>query len=698
MIKKILTLAVLIGIIVMLQDMFDAPKMVAAQKTLADVQSIDDVKFLFPTTAEEINERVEHYLADAQERVTTIIAIPDGKRTFANTAKALDELSSLSNLDIGTSAIYTLKMVSPEKELRDAASAAVLKVESFVVDNISNNVELYKAFKAYAAGNAHKETLTEEQQYFVQETIKGFERAGLGLPQEKLENVKNVKKELSALSLEFEKNVAIDASSITVHKKDLAGLEDSFINALKKDEDGNYILGVDYPTYYNVMENCSVTDTRKKLYHAFNNRAYPANEKLLQDIIAKRHELANLLGFKTYAELDLDNQMVGASEKADTFLQELLAKANVKEQKEFEQVVTDLPESVTLTADKKLQPWDFGFAKAQYKKKHFSIDENKLAEFFPMENTVQALLDIYTQFLGVKFVEQPVDGLWHEDVTLVVVQDTNNNNIGYLLLDLYPRENKYSHACHISIVNTVFGDNGTLPAGVSVVLANFPKSTQDKPSLLKRSDVQTFFHEFGHALHALLGRTHLASFAGTSVKTDFVEMPSQMLEEWLYDKEILKKVSHHYKTGDVLSDEVIDKIIELKRFSSGAFVQRQIALSLISLGYYNQQNFDDVYGYFKKIFGDVCKNTVFYDDNHMYCSFGHLTGYGAKYYGYMWSKVFALDMFATIKEKGLLNLAMGQKYIQDVIGKGGSMHPETLLQNFLGRKPNQQAFLKDLGL
>ena len=280
------------------------------------------------------------------------------------------------------------------------------------------------------------------------------------------------------------------------------------------------------------------------------------------------------------------------------------------------------------------------------------------------------------------------------------VYNKNHSQLfGYLFLDLYPRPDKYSHAAHGTIVPGVRGEDGSrLTPNVSVVMANFPKSTKTKPSLLRRDDLQTFFHEFGHALHAMLGATHIASFAGTSVKDDFVEMPSQMLEEWLWNKDILKQISSHYQTGDSLPDELLKRIIALKRYDSGYFVTRQSFLSLVSLDYFAAGEDKDPSEIWKQLYEQINKKIAFESGSHSYASFGHLTSYGPKYYGYLWSKVFALDMFDTIKKHGLLNPEIGQKYVREVLNKGGSQDPNELLRTFLGREPTSDAFFEELGL
>lgn len=667
-------------------------------KPMFNVENMQDVLDLFPKSAINIENLAELYIDQAKKQIQSIISIANDQRTFENTAKALDNVNGLSDLAIFDNIVQSVEMTNPDATIRKAAHNALIKMQDFSVDYISNNVDLYKAFKAYVHGNAQKEQLTENQWYYLNKTMDNFKRNGLDLAPEKLELVKKLNKELATLELNFGTNINEDNRVIKVTLPELAGLDDDFIKNLKRTDDGLYILSVDYPTYQNVMENCSVSTTRQKHMIAMENRAYPVNKDVLLQIIAKRDELAKLLGFRSYADLDLSNQMVGSVDRAEKFIAELLIKAKEKEKQEFVQLTTDLADGVQLNAEGKIHPWDFAYAKNYFKKKHYNVDEQVIAEYFPMEKTIKGLLDIYQTFFALRFEEVAVHDAWHQDVSMVKTYDAKTNQlIGYLFLDLYPRENKYTHACHITLIPATYHDDKAV-SGVSLVIANFPKSTATKPSLLKRKDVSTFFHEFGHALHALLGRTQMATLAGTHVKRDFVELPSQMLEEWLNDKEILKQVSGHYITGRPLPDDVIEKILELKNFSSGAFLTTQLMYSKMSLDYFKEGEHKDPYAIMKKLYAQCRYNVEFMPEDHKYASFGHLTGYGAKYYGYMWSKVFALDIFDEIKRHGLLNPLEGQKYVATVLSKGGSKDPNQLLRDFLGREPNQDAFLKDLGL
>lgn len=670
----------------------------AIPQEIHTVITIGDLARLFPNKPHFVEQQTKSYIRTAKKQIQRILDIDDAERTFANTAKALDNLERLSDLAILSQLLEVIELLSPVKAMRDAAHDASIKISETLIDMFSDK-KLYQAFKAYVEGNAKTEQLNHEQRYFLEQTMIGFKRGGLELDDATLDGVKNVKKELTSLTLDFDKNIAEDNRTVEFTAQELEGLPDTFISALKQTGDGKYIVGVDYPSYFPVMQQAIHSETRKKLYHAFNNRGYPVNEELLKKIIAKRDELAQLLGYQSYAHFDLDDQMVKSPDRARVFLDDLIKRADLKEAQEFQALLKDLPEGVVLTKDGKMQPWDFAFVQDRFKKKNFDIDEEKISEYFPVEETLKGLLSIYESFLSLRFEDAPIYGLWSNDVRCLKVYDKNVDQLlGYLLLDLYPRANKYSHAAHATVLAATYDKDDRPNVAVSVIMANFPKGRGDKPPLFKRDDVKTFFHEFGHAMHALLGRTRIASFAGTSVKRDFVELPSQMLEEWLWDKEILKIVSSHYETGQPMPDDLIDRIMAMKHVSSGAFVQRQAALSLLALDYFLEGANKDVRQIAQDVQSKVIKHIAYVPDTNFYASFGHLSGYGSKYYGYLWSRVFGLDMFYEIKKHGLLNPEIGKRYIQKVIGKGGSDDPNNLLRDFLDREPNSDAFFKDMGL
>jgi thimet oligopeptidase len=674
-----------------------------------NLRTVQDVIDLFPRTVEEIQEMAKQHMRATTAAIDALTAIPDHERTFDNTARELDRIVSFSDLRIAMQAIDVIESVSTEKEIRDAAHDVAQQISAFEVDAFATNKKLFNAFKAYAQGNAHQEQLTDEQRYYISETMQDFKRAGLDLPDAQLDQIKQIKKELSDLTLAFDAAIPQDNRTIEVRLQDLQGVDSDFISGLTKSDTGKqntdiYILKMDYPTYGAVMENCEIEETRRRYYELMFNRGYPVNHETLKKIIAKRDELACALGYPSYAHLDLDDQMVKTPERAYAFLHDLIERAAKKGEQELVQWLADAPVSVKLTQDGKIKRWDIIYLENQYKKSKLAVDEAAVAAYFPMENTVAGLLDLYSQFLPINFEQIPVSGLWHEDVSLIAVYKKNNNLknsasknedlLGYIFMDLYPRDNKYNHACHATVVPA---NTQGIPA-VSVVIANFPKSTAAKPSLLKRDDVSTFFHEFGHALHAMLGATEMAGFAGTSVKRDFVELPSQMLEEWLWDRQVLKQMSSHYVTGEPLPDDLITKILELKTHDSGYVIKTQAFHGLIALDYFAAGADKDPHAIWHELTDKMNPRFAPAPQTHKYAFFGHLTGYGAKYYGYLWSKVFAVDLFEEIKKQGLFNPAVGQKYVDLVIGKGGSKDPNQLLHDFLGREPQSQAFLRSMGL
>lgn len=664
----------------------------------AHVNSITDLKALFPLSTNEIKRRVDESLAQLTQDLDALLAIADDQRSFANTAKKLDEMMSLSNAVVLLHTISLLEMVSPDEAIRNECHEQQIKMQDFFIEHVSNNVQLYRAFKAYAHDNALKEVLDNKQRYFIEETVKGFEHAGLGLPEGVRNEVKRVQKELAALCLQFDTNIAADETTLKVKEAELEGVTEDFKKSLTKEGD-DYVLTMQAPTFIMIMENCSVAEIRKKMLRAYRNRAYPANDRLLKEIVAKRDELARLLDVPSYTAYDLEDQMVKNPARVREFLDQLFEPVMRKAAEEFKTLTTQLPHSVTLEPNGQLQPWHLAYVNNWYKKNYLSVDEQKVAEYFPAEKTIAGLLSIYEKFFSLQFKEHPIDGLWYDDLTLLEVFPQGSDQLlGYFILDLYPRPFKYSHACHATIIPSTIDIHGKPNVAVSLVIANFPRATADKPALFERTYVKTFFHEFGHALHALLGRTTLASFSGTSVKTDFVEMPSQMLEEWLQDKEILSMLSSHYQTGESLPDELIEKIMALRTSTAGMSLARQLFFAYLSLQLFEAGAQKDPYAMSIELSKKTRPFLVFDPEDHDYAAFGHLTGYGAKYYSYMWSNVFALDLFDTISQHGLLNPQIGARYVTQVIGQGGSVDPDKLLEDFLGRKPSQKAFLKHYGL
>ncbi|MFA5306731.1 MAG: M3 family metallopeptidase [Candidatus Babeliales bacterium] len=664
------------------------------------VTHAEDACRFFPKSESEVHRYAEHAITRARAALDELYALEADKRTFANTALAFDRLCG-DFKDI-SSALAVLEMVSPDKALRDACQEEVLKLQKFSVDAFMNK-KLYNAFREYADGAARHEKLNDEERYFLAEKMREFKREGFHLSDVAFNEVKQLHKELAEVELKFEENIRSDNRTLVLKEAELAGCNPHFIAHLEHDKDGNVIVPNNWPAFDEVMEHCTVESTRKQMYALFSNRAYPANCALLDDIIAKRDLLARKLGFKSYAELNIDDEMARTPERAEEFLHDLTAKCKSKLHKEIETLRSDLPMGVTLDDKGRFKPWDISFAKRSYKKKHFDVDEHELEQYFAVDRTVKGVLDIYQRFLNLEFVFVKPAWAWHDEVQLIEIRDKDTHVLrGYVFLDLYPREHKYEHFCLVDIVATTQRHEGdgalrTAPA-IACIIANFPRSKGDRPALLKHHDVGTFFHEFGHAMHHVLGSTELVAFSGTSVKRDFVEVPSQLFEEWAFDKEILKNLSCHYQTGKTLPDELVDRVIALKKFDSGWFVTRQCMLSLLSLAVFKPGEKKDIDALRAQLAQETMPMVVHDSSVHMQASFGHLIGYGARYYSYMWSKVYAMDLFDTVKTQGLINPDAGKRLVCTVLAKGGSADPEKLLKDCLGREPRADAFFAYLGI
>ncbi len=654
--------------------------------------SIAQVACLFPKTVSELEELVKQTLNQATTDLEQIYGIANTRRTFDNTARMLDKI--IANFTINLIIIQTLEMVSPEKAIRDSAHQGLIALNNFSVDNFSQNTKLYQAFKAYK-DQADLSKLTAEESYTLDESMKEFERSGLHLDDKKLQKIRVLKKDIALRELNFETNIAQDNRTLTFTQDELAGLG-QWLEGQERTEDGLYKLPVNQPTYLRVSQNGSVESTRKAFWAAFCNRAYPANYQELLDLIALRDELASTIGYESFAALSIAGDMAHEVTKVEVFLDSLVNRIQQKVKQEVAMFLSSLPTSVTLLPDRKFKPWDLPYVINQYKKNYLSVDETLIAEYFPLEHTLKALFDIYQSFFGITFKQENPQNLWHEEVTALSVYK-NNLFLGYVLLDLFPRDNKYPHAAEITIMPTFKPTTKDFYPALVLVIANFPKATADKPSLLLRSDVTTFFHEFGHAIHAILGATELASNAGARVKRDFVEMPSQMLEEWMWQPKVLKKISQHYKTKEPLTDELIEKIVALKHYDSGSRTESQIFYSFVSLDLFKKGENKNIDELVKNLYRKLIKDVLFAPENHFYASFGHLTNYGAEYYSYLWSKVYALDLWDTIK-KANFSPAIAQRYVDTILSKGGSADPMELLRNFLGREPNAQAFFDDLGI
>ncbi len=700
--KKELLISIILGTVIGFFVVKAVPLLMQEQDSMEKniygytyIGSLDQAIALFPKTITALKEHSQKSRECALSILQTIIDCPDHKQTKETMLRAYDRAYAAV---VSDGILFPVKSLYQDSEMQKVAEEEALATSVFTTEHFECNQALYDAFNRYLLGNAQREVFTKEEKHFLKKLMDNFKLAGMHLPLDQRTEVMRLKNECAELALKFETIIDADVSKILVAEDALQGVPEQFKETLTIEND-HYVLFMDYPTRDMILKYCSVEATRKEYYKAFNNRAYPENEAVLKNLQLKRHELARALGFENYAAYNLYDLMAKDPQVAWNFENDLQQKIVKKVQEEFDFLVQHLPENISLRADGKLNPWDISYVAEAIKKEYYAINELEFAEYFPLKNTLQHLFKIYESFFDLSITEVPVQGLWHKDViALTIAKKSSNEVMGYVFMDLFPREKKYGHACHSTTLQGFVFSDGTRYPDVSVLVCNFTKPTKDQDSLLRYGEVKTFFHEFGHALHAVLGATEYVALSGTSVERDFVELPSQLLENWIEDPVILKTISSHYKTGEALSDALIEKRLRLLGFCRGIGIATQLYYGMLSLHYFG----NDIHASLASVAQEIAeKNQMFvaYDsDTHFYCSFGHLSGYGAAYYGYLWSLVFADDVFEQIKKEGLLSAQAGLRYQNAIIGRGGSCDAYDMLRDYLQRDPLPDAFYKKLGL
>jgi thimet oligopeptidase len=533
--KGLLTVALVAGMLVSSLGAYEYP----SAETVADIQKIH------LKSVEEIQKKKEMAKKAFHSGINSFSTMSVHKHSSRHVLQTWDEL--YANMMYNMESLNLLSFVEPDDTLREAYTSAYQELKKEYIQTLSDTKQVYALFSEMNKKEELKQSLHDKEMYYLKQILKEMELEGYHLPDKERNQVKNLKIELSKLSEEFSRNIQEDKSGIKVTKESLEGLKPHFIEQLEVDSDSTYRLTCDYPTYLTVMKSCDNQDTRRDLYRAFQNRASPKNIAVLENIIAKRDQLAHVLGFKSFAHYQLSNEMVKDPAVAEAFLDKLF-ESSIQKQKEEIKAFKEVLPSLALTENNKLRPWDIAYAQQKYKEVKYDLDQDLIKEYFPLETTIAGLIQIFESFFDLTMTTVPIKDLWHEDVKLLKIADKKTEQVyGYILLDLFPRPNKYSHACHGTIMSGVHLPDGGATTSLSLVIANFPKSTPSRPSLMALSDVKTFFHELGHGIHAVMGRTQFAGTSGTSVKVDFVELPSQMLEEWLDDANILTMVSSHYK-------------------------------------------------------------------------------------------------------------------------------------------------------
>ena len=639
----------------------------------------------------------------AKEEIN-IIALNSDIATFDNTIVALD--FSGKKLDRITSIFFNLNAAETNDELQRIAQEVSPLLSEFSND-ITLNEYLFKRVKSVFDDKKNLD-LTPEQEMLLNKRYKSFARNGANLNETEKTELRKIDAQLSKLSLKFGENVLAETNAFEMHltkEIEVAGLPESVKEAAhqlaKEKEKKGWIFTLDYPSYIPFLTYADSRELRKKMAIAAGKKAFQNNdfnnERNVLDIVKLRYQRANLLGYKSHAHFVLEERMAETPENVIEFSNTLLKKAKPAAEKEFEELENYAKKIGKIDL---LQKWDGAYYSEKLKKELFDLDQEILKPYFKLENVIEGVFMIVKKLYDLQFEQVFNIDKYHEDVKTYQVTNTKGDFISVLYADFHPRKGKRNGAWMTSYKSQQIKDGINERPQVSIV-CNFTKPTKTTPSLLTFNEVTTLFHEFGHALHGMLANTNYSSLSGTSVSWDFVELPSQILENWCYEKEALNLFAKHYKTGEVLPMKYIEKIKESASFHEGMQTLRQLSFGLLDMKWHgtNPEEIKTI----KAFENNAFTHTKLYPDvpeNCMSTAFSHIFqgGYAAGYYSYKWAEVLDADAFEYFLEKGIFNKEVATKFKEHILSMGGTEKPMELYKRFRGKEPKPDALLRRAGL
>ena len=621
-------------------------------------------------------------------RSVAALAAAKGPRTFRNTVLVFENINA--DLNDRLVAQTFLSQVAPDKAIRKTSLDCATAVDGFSSD-VTADPGVYRAFvaakKSGTATNVYDRALLDRW-------LQTLERSGAGLSPEKRADFVRLSKALTTVQNTFNENIANDKTRMSITKDEAAGLAPDFVASLKTTDEG-YILPVNGSTNPQFLGNASNEDARKRYYYAYNNLQAEKNVSLLEQAIALRDQLAHILGFPSWAAYQLDVRVDRSPQHIQSFLRDLdvhllpASRADISELARLKAQQTGDPAAT-------IYLWDVSYYLNALQKSKYAVDQEAIRQYFPAPKTVDAIMALYQKILGVRFSPVTPANNWYPNVTEFAVSDTASGRfIGTFMLDLYPRDGKPGGAYNASVLPVRRMPNGSYRPPVSIIqVSDWPAPVNGKPALLTHDDVVTFFHEFGHNMAALLASTPYESL--DQFQRDFVEAPSQMLENFVWDPTILKKISSNVDTGEPLPDELITKMIAARcvtdRLCNAYAATRQILLSIVDMDYHMSGPKVDT----TAVWATVSRETTplpMMAGTHPQAQFTHLvSGYDAGYYTYLWSLVYAQDMFTAFKKGGLENPAVGMRYRKTILAPARTYSPNVEVQNFLGRPMSTAAF------
>ncbi|MBX3197063.1 MAG: Zn-dependent oligopeptidase [Labilithrix sp.] len=618
------------------------------------------------------------------DEIRALDGAADGALTWDATAGKLDR-ARLALRNAGD--FPALMAVShPDDGVRETAKLCEPKLDKLDTA-LWLDPKLARVMKRYAA---KKEPLAADRARLIERTLRDFRRNGLDLDDAGQKRLRELNEELTKLSLDFDTNVAESHLTVEATPAELDGLPDAFLASHPPNADGKIVLTTDYPDYFPVLTYAKDRKLALALFKQFENRAADTNIPVLDAILARRAEKAKLLGYATWADYVLEPRMAKDPKAVATFLESLrkhLSKKGQAELADFKRMHVKLGGKPTDA----IPPSDRLYLEDQVRRAKYGLDSKEVSKYFEVRRVKDGLLEITSKLFGVRFRPAADAPTWHRDVEAVEVTDAAGKLLGRFYFDLYPRDGKYKHAAVFSIRDTAKMPDGSRLVPIAAIECNFPKPGGAAPALMSHQDAVTFFHEFGHVIHHLLSDAELSSFAGTSVARDFVESPSQMLEEWAWHKDTLALFARHHDTNAPLPAALHSAMLRSRGFGRAISTQRQLYLSALDQAYHTRPPpFDttkvlaevhDAYTPFKHVEG-----------THFQASFGHLIGYDAGYYGYQWALSIAQDLFTRFKKEGLMNPKTAADYRASILGSGDSDDAARLVERFLGRPPSDAAY------
>lgn len=669
----------------------------AFQKSATKFKSVIALPKL-ETTPADITRAVSNTILRANASLDAIASCAHEKLTFANTIAALDDLSY--EISLTANRLGLIKDTSTNAALREAATDATKTLSEWAV-GLDYREDVYRAVNGYAKRLL---PLAGEEDRLLREVLRDYRRAGLELPKPARDEVESLRKELTRLTTDFESNITKVQQPVKFTKAELEGVPDSFLAqpGIKTGDDEYTVMANVTFHYITVLETAKKEATRKNLVAIQNNLARAENVPLLQQILELRDKIAGKLGYASWADYQIEPKMAKDAATAREFLEKLNKGLQPKFDAELEEF-RKLKAKETGDTDAKIHVWDWRYYSNELKKERYTVDAEQLRVYFPYEKTLQGMFDVYQSIFGLKILRLEPPSRWVEGLELYGVSDSETGEpLGLFYLDMFPREGKYNHFAQFPIIEGKLLPGGQYQRPTVALVCNFPPPSKDQPSLLSHSDVETLFHEFGHALHSILTRARFAAFSGTSVPGDFVEAPSQMLENWAWDKKVLDGFAADYRDpSKKIPTEILAKLKEAKLATVGTFYKRQLSFAMLDLALHSEVKDGGKQDAVKisneilsKVFLPVPEDTAFV------AYFGHLMGYDAGYYGYAWADVIAADM-ATVFEKshgGFFDTKVGRRLRDEIYAPGDSRDVKVSIEKFLGRPQSIGPFLKTIGI